>query len=188
MFFAVLFTLLILGIGSFGKTLYGTCFVKKDSSGHYVELVPLLFNFPLILIFGIISIKIATRDYEPILISLGFSNFLLAITLTLSNILAFIEEFRGKAITPIELDIAASIGSCSGLVLSGSRLFSRSLFMILKNKIVKKSVKIQMLDAYDIKDEESKTNYLNSTMWNLGGFFEIITKKTVAEILITLHI
>ena len=188
LFFAVLFTLLILGIGSFGKSLYGTCFVKKDSSGHYVELVPLLFNFPLILIFGIISIKIATRDYEPILISLGFSNFLLAITLTLSNILAFIEEFRGKAITPIELDIAASIGSCSGLVLSGSRLFSRSLFMILKNKIVKKSVKIQMLDAYDIKDEESKTNYLNSTMWNLGGFFEIITKKTVAEILITLHI
>lgn len=176
-------------IGNFGKTSYQTCFIAKNSRGQYIGLFPLLINFPLLLFLAVISLRIVTKDYEVLLFSLGLTNFLLSMTLVLSNLLNFIAEVNKHDIVPIELHIAAIIGACSGLVLSSARLCSKSLYIKIKKVLYRRTVSMQLVHiSEDFRLDRSHLNYLNSTIWNLSEFFENITKKTVAEILITLHL
>jgi hypothetical protein len=184
---ASILTGLIGGLQSFGATSYESCFIKKDTKGHYFALFPIVLNFPLILAFSILSIKSATKSFEPLMIGLSISNLLVASTLAVSNIFTFIELF--KDVTELDIHIGAAIGACSGIVLSGSRLLSRSLYLKLKKKL-RRSKKPPLIDfTYEeIKDESSEVNFYRSNIWNLSLLFDNLTRKTVAELLITLFI
>ena len=178
--------LTVLMMGSCGRTAYSTCFIDTYSSGHIVELFPLSINFPLILLFNGLSFRKVKKNYEPLLAGLAISNFLLVLTLAGSNIMSFVIEYKNGAVTPVEVHFAAMIGACSGLVLSASKLFNKKLFAKLKKKFKPKPVKVHNLD--DFYEKEARVNFLDSSIWNLSDFFDNITKKTVAEILITLFI
>lgn len=185
---AILLTALIGIYQSYGRTSYDCCFVKKDSFGHYFEIIPIGFNFPLILIFSILSVKNASKSFEPLMVGLTISNLLLAFTLTLSNLLTFFDKFNW--VNQLEMNIGAAIGACSGIVVSGSRLLSKSLYVKVK-KTWRQSSKKFVLDEFRREsqyDESSDINFYKSNIWNLSMFFDNLTKKTVAEILITLYI
>lgn len=185
---AALLTALIGVYQSYGRTSYDCCFVKKDSFGHYFEIIPIGFNFPLILTFSILSVKNASKSFEPLMVGLTISNLLLAFTLTISNLLTFFDKFNW--VSQLEMNVGAAIGACSGIVVSGSRLLSKSLYMKVK-KTWRQSSKKFVLDEFRREsqyDESSDINFYKSNIWNLSMFFDNLTKKTVAEILITLFI
>lgn len=185
---AIILTVLIGYFKSFGRTSYESCFVKKDTAGHYFEIVPILVNFPLIIIFSILSIKSTSKAFEPLMIGLSVSNLLVALTLAMSNIFTFIDMFQH--VEEIEIRVGAAIGACSGIVLSGSRLVSRSLYLKLR-KTWRKSAKKLPLNGFsyeEVRDESSEVNFYRSHIWNLSLLFDNLTRKTVAEILITLYI
>ncbi|OMJ73206.1 hypothetical protein SteCoe_28151 [Stentor coeruleus] len=179
-------------VKNFGPTSYGTCFVAKQTYGHFVEIFPVVINFPLLVTFSIFSIKEVTKTYESFVVSVAVSNMVLSLTLTISNIFSFIIIFDEDSVTSSDLHIGAMIGACSGLTLSCSRLFSKSLYKKIRKLVRKKrnhiNISLQEYMQEGFFQDESSADIFRSTIWNLNEFFENLTKKTIAEILITLYL
>lgn len=179
-------------VKNFGSTSYGTCFVAKKTYGHFVEIFPVVINFPLLVAFSIFSIKEVTKTYESFVVSIAVSNMVLSLTLTISNIFSFIIIFDEDSVSSSDLHIGAMIGACSGLTLSCSRLCSKSLYKKIRKLVRKKgknlNISLQEYMQEGLFQEESSADIFRSTIWNLNEFFENLTKKTIAEILITLYL
>ena len=181
---AVLVVIGIFIVGAFGTTDLNTCFIKSGSKGQLSEFIPLLINFPLILILLLYSIIRSENIYEPVLINMIMVSATIGITLGLATIFSLLGA--AKILQPNTVDSGVMVGALSGFSVGISRLLNKKLWI----EIGLKFKKTFRLKSYSLGGDFERSGSLGDDLNfkvpppNLLDLHDMFSKVTIRVIAI----
>ncbi|CAG9335561.1 unnamed protein product [Blepharisma stoltei] len=197
-FIAFFLVLIVIIVGSFGTSHLRTCFINPQTSGHYIEFVPLVVHLPIMWSSVVIAVRKIENAYAKVMFNYTMVILCISSIWTISTLASVLDVFNEQE-ENVVVPIGVILGCLSGIVVAVARLSNKELLLEIYVTLFKRKGIIQR--EYNISMQQdllTKSNIslgpdllpsrFSKNISYLGDFFHDLTEKTVLEILCTLSL